>query len=302
MNEAPSLRRDANLEKNAAQSDEQPGTLLRALIKSPLPLYLPAALFLILFFIVPLGYVLVMSVTEPKPGLGNFSYLLSSGHFFAVLLETFKTATIVTVCSLLLGYPLAYIAASPARRLGGLLLAIIALSFWTSFLVRTYAWMVIFGRQGPLTHLLESLGWVPSPKMLFTSFSATVAMTHAMVPFMVMAMYAVMKRIDSRYVRAAQSLGAHPLRAFATVYLPLSLPGVVNGCTLVFITCLGFYVMPVLLGSPNQQMISGVIGDQIEQVLDFGAASAMSVILLVITVALFWLYHRFIGLDRLWRK
>jgi len=302
MNEAPSLRRDANLAKPAASRSNLLGRLFKALIKGPLPLYLPAAIFLTLFFIVPLGYVLVMSVTEPKPGLGNFAYLLGSGRFFAVLLETFKTATIVTVCSLMLGYPLAYIAAGPARRLGGALLAIIALSFWTSFLVRTYAWMVIFGRQGPLSRWLETLGWTPPPKMLFTSFSATVAMTHAMVPFMVMAMYAVMKRIDPRFVRAAQSLGAHPLRAFSAVYLPLSLPGVVNGCTLVFITCLGFYVMPVLLGSPNQQMISGVIGDQIEQVLDFGAASAMSVILLVITVALFWLYHRFIGLDRLWRK
>ncbi|MBK5002602.1 ABC transporter permease [Pseudomonas sp. S31] len=302
MNDATSLQRDTTLAKPAAPNGNLWYRLGTALAKGPAPLYLPAALFLLAFFIVPLGYVLVMSVTEPKAGLGNFTYLLSSRHFFGVLLETFKTAAIVTLCSVLLGYPLAYLAAGPARRLGGVLLAIIALSFWTSFLVRTYAWMVIFGRQGPLSQLLATIGWTPPPKMLFTSFSATVAMTHAMVPFMVMAMYAVMKRIDARYVRAAQSLGAHPLRAFTTVYLPLSLPGVVNGCTLVFITCLGFYVMPVLLGSPNQQMISGVIGDQIEQVLDFGAASAMSVILLVITVALFWLYHRFIGLDRLWRK
>lgn len=271
-------------------------------LRGPLPLYLPAALFLVAFFLVPLGYVVVMSLTEPHPGLGNFIYLLGSKHFVGVLLETFRTAALVTLFSLLLGYPLAYIAAGPAGRLGGLLLGVIALSFWTSFLVRTYAWMVIFGRLGPLSGLLAALGWTPPPKLLFTSFSATVAMTHAMVPFMVMALYAVMKRIDPRYVRAAESLGARPLRAFLSVYLPLSAPGVVNGCTLVFITCLGFYVMPVLLGSPNQQMISGVIGDQIEQVLDFGAASAMSVILLLVTLALFWLYHRFVGLDRLWRQ
>lgn len=300
MNETSSLRgADALPRPRAGMAATG---LLRALLKGPLPLYLPAALFLLAFFIVPLGYVVAMSLTEPRPGVGNFTALLGSRHFLLVLLQTLQTAALVTVCALLLGYPLAYVAAGPARRLGGVLLGVIALSFWTSFLVRTYAWMVIFGRQGPLSHWLASLGWTPPPSLLFTSTGATVAMTHAMVPFMVMALYAVMKRIDERYVRAAQSLGAHPLRAFAWVYLPLSLPGVVNGCTLVFITTLGFYVMPVLLGSPNQQMISGVIGDQIEQVLDFGAASAMSVLLLLVVLALFGLYHRFVGLDRLWSR
>ncbi|NKJ48506.1 ABC transporter permease [Burkholderia sp. SG-MS1] len=268
---------------------------------NPFVLYVPALLFLTAFFLVPLGYVLYMSVTEPALGLGNFADLLGSEHFRAVLLHTFSTSAFVTLCALVFAYPLAYVAATGTPRIARVLLTILALSFWTSFLVKTYAWMVILGVSGPLSAMLEWFGWRPAPHMLFTSFSSTLAMTHALAPFMAMALYAVMKRIDMRLVRAAESLGAKPWRAFCEVYLPLSAPGVVNGCTLVFITTLGFYVMPALLGSPHEQMVSGVVGDQIEQVLDFGMASAMSIVLLILTLAVFAVYHRFVGLDRLWK-
>jgi putative spermidine/putrescine transport system permease protein len=118
---------------------------------------------------------------------------------------------------------------------------------------------------------------------------------------MVLTLYSVMKRIDPSYMRAASSLGATPLRAFLSVYLPLSAPGIANGAILIFITCLGFYVTPVLLGSPRDKMIAGVIGDEIEQMLNFGNASAMAIILLIVTLAIFLLYTRFFGLDKLWR-
>ncbi len=219
--------------------------------------------------------------------------------FASVLYNTFKTALLVTLLSLLFAYPLAYAAANGSKRFATFLLTVVALSFWTSYLVRTYAWMVILGNQGPVTALLSWFGWDPTPKILFTTFSATLAMTHALIPFMTMSLFAVMKRIDPLYVRAAENLGAHPFRAFVSVYLPLSAPGIVNGCTLVFITCLGFYVMPVLLGSPRDQMIAGIIGDQIEQTLDFGLGSAISMMLLALTLAVYALYNRFFGLDRL---
>ncbi len=271
-----------------------------ALTQGPIPLAAPAAIFLTAFFLVPLAYVGWMSISQPLPGLQNFAKLLHSTLFASVLFQTFKTAFVVTLFSLLLAYPMAYAAANGSKRFATFLLTVIALSFWTSYLVRTYAWMVILGNHGPVTALLTWLGWNPAPKLLYTTFSATLAMTHALIPFMTMSLYAVMKRIDPLYVRAAESLGAHPLRAFMTVYLPLSAPGIVNGCTLVFISCLGFYVMPVLLGSPRDQMIAGVIGDQIEQTLDFGLGSAISIVLLALTLIIYAVYNRFFGLERLW--
>lgn len=268
--------------------------------EGPIPLMAPAAVFLAVFFLVPLAYVGWMSISQPVVGLQNFGRLLHSSLFAAVLYQTFRTAFLVTALALLFAYPLAYAAANGSKRFATFLLTVVALSFWTSYLVRTYAWMVILGNQGPVTALLTWLGFDPAPKLLFTTFSATLAMSHALIPFMTMSLFSVMKRIDPLYVRAAESLGASPLRAFLAVYLPLSAPGIVNGCTLVFISCLGFYVMPVLLGSPRDQMIAGIIGDQIEQTLDFGLGSAISIVLLGLTLAVYALYNRFFGLDRLW--
>ena len=175
------------------------------------------------------------------------------------------------------------------------------MSFWTSFLVRTYAWMVILGIKGPVVAALGWLGFSPPPQILFTTFASTFAMTHLLVPFMTLTLYSVMKRIDPSLMRAASGLGARPWRAFVSIYLPLSLPGVVNGAVLIFITCLGFYVTPALLGSPRDRMIAGAIGEEIEHLLDFGHGSAMALVLLAVTLLLFLIYTRFFGLDRLWR-
>jgi putative spermidine/putrescine transport system permease protein len=184
-------------------------------------------------------------------------------------------------------------------RLAVLLLVVIGVSFWTSFLVRTYSWMVILGAKGPVTALAGFAGW-PPPQLLFTTFASTLGMTHILLPYMVMALYAVMKKIDASHLRAATSLGAPPAQAFRHVFLPLSLPGVVNGCLLVFTLCLGFYVTPVLLGSPRDMMISQVIAQQVEELLAWGFASALSVVLLAATFIVIAIYTRFVGLDRLW--
>jgi putative spermidine/putrescine transport system permease protein len=274
---------------------------LSALLRSPVLLYLPASLFLTAFFLMPLALVVWMSVSEPSFSLSNYIGFFRSNYDLAVLGRTFRTAFIVTVAALVLAYPVAYVAARRGGAVGAFLLSIVALSFWTSFLVRTYAWMVILGARGPVVGLLVALGVNPPPRLLFTTFAATFAMAHMLVPFMVLALYAVMKRIDEIHMRAALSLGARPLRAFLTVYLPQSLPGVLNGATLVFITCLGFYVTPTLIGSPQDKMIAGRIGQEIEELLDFGAASATSMVLLATTVALFVLYDRLFGIEKMWR-
>lgn len=266
----------------------------------PLLLGLPAGMFLLAFFVVPLAYVTFLSFTEPTWGIGNYRDLVRSRLFLATLANTFWMASIVTGLSLILAYPLAYVAATSKGTVGRTILLVVALSFWTSYLVRTYAWMVILGVQGPLPALIAVFGYSPPPRLLFTNFAATLGMTHGLIPFMTMALFAVMKRIDPKLLDAAGSLGARPWRVFWHIYLPLSAPGIVNGITLVFITCLGFYVMPVLLGSPREQTIAGLIGDRMEQVLDFGGAAAMALILLATSLGLFSLYSRFFGMDRLW--
>lgn len=261
----------------------------------------PAVGFLAVFFVTPLALMLWTSVTEPRIGLGNYVSFFTSATKLKVLFSTLQMAAIVTLCCILIGYPIAYVAAQDRSGLAAILLIVVALSFWTNFLVRVYAWMVILSNNGPAAMFLSAVGWRPPPKMLFTTFAATVAMTQMLVPFMILALYSVMRRIDPAYMRAAASLGAKPFRAFLTVYLPLSAPGIVNGATLVFITCLGFYVTPVLIGSPSEKMFAGLIGEQIEQFIDFGGGSAMAVILLLLTLTLYAIYNRFVGIDKLWK-
>jgi putative spermidine/putrescine transport system permease protein len=260
----------------------------------------PACLFIILVFVLPLLQVLVLSVTDPGVSLEHYRRVFTTPLYLRVLATTFRTALIVTLVCLILGYPLAYVMARRGGRLAVILLVIIGMSFWTSFLVRTYAWMVVLGARGPVMAAARVLGLDQPPQLLFTTLASTLGMTHILLPYMVMALYAVMKKIDTTHLRAAASLGAPPFQGFRHVFLPLSLPGVVNGCLLVFTLCLGFYVTPVLLGSPRDMMISQLIAQQVEELLAWGFASALSVVLLAATFTVLAVYTRFVGLDRLW--
>ena len=260
----------------------------------------PACLFIIVVFVLPLLQVLVLSVTDPVVSLEHYRRVFTTPLYLRVLGTTFRTAATVTIVCLLLGYPLAYVMARRGGRLAVALLVVIGMSFWTSFLVRTYSWMVVLGAKGPVTAIALMLGLDRPPQLLFTTFASTLGMTHILLPYMVMALYAVMKKIDATHLRAAASLGAQPFQGFRHVFLPLSLPGVVNGCLLVFTLCLGFYVTPVLLGSPRDMMISQLIAQQVEELLAWGFASTLSVVLLATTFSVIGLYIRFVGLDRLW--
>jgi len=259
----------------------------------------PAGLFLVLMFVVPIGYVLVLSVTDPAVSLEHYRRIFTVPLYTEVMLNTFRTSLIVTLACLALGYPLAYVMARRDDAIATTLLIIVGMSFWTGFLVRTYAWLVILGNRGPVVALSQALGF-GKPQLLFTSFSSTLGMTHILLPYMVLALYGVMRKIDAAHMRAAASLGARPFAAFRTVFLPLSLPGVVNGSVLVFTICLGFYVTPIILGTPKDMMISQLISQQIEELLAWGFASAIAVVLLVVTGVLLAIYNRFAGLDRLW--
>jgi putative spermidine/putrescine transport system permease protein len=217
-----------------------------------------------------------------------------------ILWSTFLTSVIVTLACLFLGYPLAYVMARRNDALSTVLLAAVAMSFWTGFLVRTYAWLIVLGNKGPVVAFYQAAGLGPPPRLLFTSFSSTLGMTHILLPYMVLALYSVMKKIDPTHLRAAESLGARPATAFREVFFPLSLPGVVNGSILVFTICLGFYVTPILLGTPRDMMISQLINQQVEELLNWGFAAALAMVLLVATTVVLAIYNRFVGLDRLW--
>jgi putative spermidine/putrescine transport system permease protein len=260
----------------------------------------PAAVCIVFLFVVPIGYVLLLSVTDPTVSLDHYRRLLAVPLYANVMLNTFKTSFIVTLACLVLGYPLAYVMARRNDAVAVILLVVVGLSFWTGFVVRTYAWLVILGNKGPVAATYAVAGWGRPPQLLFTSFSSTLGMTHVLLPYMVLALYGVMRKIDPFYLRAAESLGARPFGAFRLVFLPLSMPGVVNGCVLVFTMCLGFYITPILLGTPKDMMISQLISQQIEDLLAWGFASAIAVVLLACTIVLLHLYNRFFGLDRLW--
>ena len=260
----------------------------------------PAVLCIVVLFIVPIGYVLLLSVTDPTVSLDHYRRLFTVPLYANVLLNTFKTSLIVTLACLLLGYPLAYVMARRNDAVAIIFIVVVGMSFWTGFVVRTYAWLVILGNKGPIAAAYTFAGWGRPPQLLFTSFSSTLGMTHVLLPYMVLALYGVMRKIDPSYMRAAEGLGARPFGAFRHVFLPLSLPGVVNGCALVFTMCLGFYITPILLGTPKDMMISQLISQQIEELLAWGFASAIAVVLLACTLILLGIYNRFAGLDRLW--
>jgi putative spermidine/putrescine transport system permease protein len=294
--------------RTAPTSDQPP-----ALQRAPLPashhsreslaaalLVTPAALTIILLFVVPISYILVLSITEPVVSLAHYRRLFTVPLYTSVMISTFKTSLIVTLACLVLGYPLAYVMARRNDAVAIALLIAVGMSFWTGFVVRSYAWLVILGNKGPLAAIYGLAGWGRPPQLLFTSFSSTLGMTHILLPFMVLALYGVMRKIDPSYMRAAEVLGAPPTAAFRHVFLPLSLPGVVNGALLVFTMCLGFYITPILLGTPKDMMISQLINQQIEDLLAWGFASAIAVVLLACTLVLLFIYNRFAGLDRLW--
>jgi putative spermidine/putrescine transport system permease protein len=260
----------------------------------------PAALSIVVLFVIPIGYVLLLSITDPSVSLDHYRRLFTVPLYANVMLNTFKTSLIVTLACLVLGYPLAYVMARRNDVVAIVLLLAVGLSFWSGFVVRTYSWLIILGNKGPVASVYALAGWGKPPQLLFTSFSSMLGMTHVLLPYMVFALYGVMRKIDPSHLRAAESLGARPFATFRHVFLPLSLPGVANGSVLVFTMCLGFYITPILLGTPKDMMISQLINQQIEDLLAWGFASAIAVVLLASTLLLLGIYNRFAGLDRLW--
>ena len=220
--------------------------------------------------------------------------------FKTVWLRTFWIAGVITLLCVVLGYPLAHFLASAPPRLANILMILVLLPFWTSLLVRTTAWVALLQTEGVVNDLALVVGLVSErTQMIRNRFGVYVTMTHVLLPYMVLPLYGVMKRVPPTYMRAASSLGANPLRAFLKIYLPLTLHGVGAGAALVFILAVGFYITPALVGGPNDQMISYYVAYYTNESLNWNGAAALSVCLLVFTAALFWMFNRLFGLDRL---
>lgn len=247
-------------------------------------LALPAALFLAFFFLVPLAEMVVRSVTEPSAD--NYIEFFSTGAYLHVLANTFQTAAVTTICCVVLGYPYAY-AMRKSGRLGFLVLSIaLMLPFWASLLVRSFAWIILLQDTGVVNTVLIRLGVIHEPiSLIRNQIGVTVGMTHILLPYMVLPLYTLMTRIDPTLGEAASTLGASPVRSFVRVFLPLSLPGMFAGSLLVFVLSLGFYVTPALLGGPANMLIGQLIAVQVSEQVAFGFASAIGVVLLVMTLA-----------------
>lgn len=264
-------------------------------------LLLPALVLLVVLFVYPIARLLVTSVyADGQFTLEHYRRIVEVDLYLRVFRTTFVIALQVTGICLALGYPLAYFLASLRPRTARLLMILVLIPFWTSILVRTYAWMVLLQRQGVVNRWLLELGLIDEPlRMMYNRIGVLVGMSHVLLPFMVLPTYAVMRGIDRTLLRAAANLGASPVQAFLRVFLPLSLPGVAAGSLLVFILALGFFITPALMGGRTDMMIAQLIETQIRTELNFSFAAALAAVLLVMTLVIFAIYNRLLGIDKM---
>ncbi|WP_300650821.1 ABC transporter permease [Pseudomonas sp.] len=214
--------------------------------------------------------------------------------------KTLNMALIITLFCALLGYPLAYYLAGLPENRANLMLVLVLLPFWTSLLVRTTAWIALLQTNGVINSFLLGSGLINEPfEMLYTSFATIIAMTHILLPFMILPLYSVMRGIDPSYLRAAMSLGAKPIPAFARIYFPMTLPGLSAGGLLVFIISVGYYITPALVGGTDGQMISNIIAFHMQRSNNWELAAALGSLLLGLILVLYWLYDRFVGASNI---
>ena len=276
-------------------------TAFRGQLGLPLTLLLLAPLVLLLAwtFFLPIGRLLLTSVTEPGLSIHNYQRLIDEPLFLLVIVRTLWIALGCTLAALLLGYPVAALMARPGRILPKVATACVLIPLWTSALVRSYAWIALIGRRGIINTVMLDIGLIERPfTMLYTSGAVLVGMTHILLPFMVLPIFSALRSLPADLPRAAANQGAGQARIFFTVILPLSLPGVFAGCLLVFVMALGFYITPALLGGPRTLMIATLISQQATEVLDWPFAGAISAVLLVMSVGLTIAFKRVLRLDR----
>ncbi len=253
--------------------------------RGPWLLVLPALALLVAVLAYPLASVVLRSFSEPQWGLQNYQWFFGTPVNLAVLRRTFAISAWVTLVCLLCAYPYAYVMTAVGPRLRLLLVLCVLVPFWVSGVVRTLSWVLLLQDSGVVNSILRAAG-LGAVKLIRTQTGVVIGMTQVLLPFMILPIYSAMRGIDPRLVQAARSLGARPSRAFFTVYLPLSLPGVCAGAVIVFILALGFYITPALLGGPRSTMLSTLVQNQVLSLLQWGRGGAMGVVLLLATFLL----------------
>lgn len=266
----------------------------------------PVSVWLGLFLVVPLGLVLLVSFMKRgtyggvvwEAGLHNYLRFMEP-IYLEILADSLGMAFLTTVICLVFGYPFAYLVAQAPPRRRGLYLMLVIIPFWTNFLVRTYAWMIILRSTGLVNTVLLWLGVIQQPlELLFTRGAVLLGLVYAYLPFMVLPLYASIEKLDRTLLEAASDLGANPVRAFLKVTLPLTLPGIVAGSILVFIPALGMFVIPDLLGGAKAVMIGNLIQNQFKVARNWPFGSAASIVLMALALALIFGYVRLFGFQR----
>ena len=265
-----------------------------------LALVAPALLLILVTMLLPVGWLFYLSVLSDAGtfSLEHYQRMWEHPSYGRTFWTTFQVSALTTGICVLLGYPLAYFLSEIPKRAANLCMIAVLLPLWTSLLVRTYAWLVLLQRRGLVNSWGIELGLWDEPLALVHNLAGTLIGTvHVMLPFLVLPLYSAMRAIDRNYLRAAANLGASPLRSFWLVFFPLAMPGLVTGSLIVFILCLGFYVTPAVLGGGKVVMVSSRIANDIEIFFNWGAASALGVVLLAMTVLLVLAAGRLVRMD-----
>ncbi|MFA1623934.1 ABC transporter permease [Rhizobium mongolense] len=256
----------------------------------------PALAFVAIFFIVPVAALLLRSVLEPVPGFGNYAELLGSATYLKIFANTFIVSGLVTAISLLIGFPVAWALAIMPGRLASVIFAVLLLSMWTNLLARTYAWMVLLQRTGLINKMLMGMGLINQPLPLVNNLTGvTIGMTYIMLPFIILPLYGVIKKIDPAILQAAALCGASRWQCLTRVLLPLAVPGMAAGALMVFVMSLGYFVTPSLLGGTANMMLAELIAQFVQSLVNWGMGGAAALVLLVVTLSLYVVQLRFFG-------
>jgi putative spermidine/putrescine transport system permease protein len=258
----------------------------------------PGIILVGVIIVLPIGWLFWLSLFDEAGMLSgeNYARFFNQPSYVRTFVTTFKVSFIVTGLCVLIGYPVTYMLSQIPRRVAGICMIFVILPFWTSVLVRTYAWLVILQRKGLVNTWLIDLGLIDKPVQLAHNFTGTViGMTHILLPFLILPLYASMKSIDQDYLRAGMNLGAGPTATFWQIFVPLSLPGLAAGVVIVFVLCLGFFVTPALMGGGKVIMWAMRMEQTTSLYANWGAGSALGVVLLAVTLGLLWLFQRLRG-------
>ncbi len=258
----------------------------------------PGLILVGLVIVLPIGWLFWLSLFDEAGMLSgaNYARFFEQKSYIRTFITTFQVSFLVTGVAVLIGYPLSYMLSQIPRRMASICMIFVILPFWTSVLVRTYAWLVILQRKGLVNTWLMDLGLIDQPLPLAHNFTGVViGMTHILLPFLILPLYGSMKSIDADYLRAGMNLGASPTATFWQVFFPLSLPGLAAGVVMVFVLCLGFFVTPALMGGGKVIMWAMRMEQTTSLYSNWGAGSALGVVLLAVTLGLLALFQRMMG-------